>query len=679
MRSTFFGLEIGRKALQSQTTALDVTGHNIANANTEGYTRQRAVMTTPTPFAYPSINKPTGAGQVGTGVKIEEIKRLRDGFIDSQMRKENSVTGYWESCKNALDKLEVIINEPTDSGLRTVLDQFWESWQTLATRPEERSVRSTVVQRGMAVAETFQHMSQQLVDLQDDLNRAVDLKVDEINNIAYQITGLNEQIVTIESSGDHANDLRDKRDLLVDQLAKIVNINYREDQFGAVSIAVGIRTLVTGKNYTRMETYVPVPTTTGFYALRWEDGISVNLTSGELQGLINSRDTIAQSQLDQLNTLATTYITKFNDQHQLGFGLNAAAYVPGEAATAAVLTADGAVTSLDFSIPQDLVLTIDGGAPVTITLNKDYTGKRPELLSAINTALGGAATASFDGSNLKITNNSTGATSTIAVGGLAGTTLGLTSGTNVPGTDAASAVLTANNPPTDLDFSTTPQDIIVTIDGGTPVTITLNADYSGNMAQLVTDINTALDGALGAGAAVASDAGGNVQITSGSQGANSAVSVSGRGGALLFGSGHLFFAGNDASDIEVDASTGNLDNIAAALSVPAGHGDNTNALALNALKHDDTAMGSSTFDDYFRAVAAQLGIDSQAATRMVNNQDLLVSQLNAQQQKVSGVSLDEEMTNMIKFQHAYNAASRVITTMDEMLDTIILRMGLAGR
>lgn len=465
MVSTFFGLEIGRKALQAQTTALDVTGHNIANANTEGYTRQRAIMTTPTPFAYPSVNKPIGAGQLGTGVNVEEVKRLRDSFIDSQIRKENSITGEWEYRKNTLDKLEVIINEPSESGLRTVLDQFWQSLQTLATRPEDGSVRAAVAQRGMAVADTFRHMDKQFVDLQADLNQSVDIKVQEVNNIASQIAGLNKQIVAVESSGDHANDLRDKRDLLVDQLAKIVDITAIEDQFGSVAIGIGSRSLVYGKITNQLTTVIGG---SGFYDVEWVDGSPVNINAGELQGLIYSRDTLTQGMRDDLNTLAAAYITEVNTQHSAGYGL-----------------------------------------------------------------------------------------------------------------------------------------------GGTW--------------------------------------------------------------------GDDFFTGTDAFTIQVNPTiTGDLDRIAAAENNPVAPGDNANALKLAALKHKAT-IGTDTFDDYFRGMAAKLGVDGQAAGRMVDNQGLLVSQLTTQQQQLSGVSLDEEMTNMIKFQHAYNAASRVVTSMDEMLDTIISRMGLVGR
>lgn len=574
MRSTFFGLEIGRKALQAQQRALDVTGHNIANANTEGYTRQRAVMETPTPFTYPSFNRLYGAGQLGTGVMVQEIKRVRDDFLDLQIRKENATTGEWASRKNSLEKLEVIINEPSNSGLRTVLDQFWESLQTLTTRPEDRSVRSAVRQRGMAVAETFNHMDQQLVDLQMDIDASIRIKVGEINNIATQIAALNEQIVKVEVSGDNANDLRDKRDLLVDQLSSLIKVDAKEDPYGALTVTIGGRALVSDQLVNTLTT-VSVPPN-GFAEVQWAaDGAVVAPSSGSVQGLIYSRDTIAANQRSQLNDLATRFITLFSGQHLLGYGLDSntdvSAYIPGAVGVNAQLTAANAPGTFDFTNPQKLIVAVDGGAPQIINLNANYGGLAA-LIAAIDGPLTGATAADDGFGNIRITSATTGTTSSVVIAGPAATTLGF---------------------------------------------------------------------------------------------------------------GRLFFTGTDATEMKVDAIIDDLDHIAAATGPPVmgliSPGDNGNALKLATLKHNTTAMGTSSFDDYYRSMVAELGVDSQAAQRMVDNQQLLLGQINSQKQQVSGVSLDEEMTNMIKFQHAYNAAARVVTSMDEMLDTIINRLGTVGR
>ncbi|PKM44505.1 MAG: flagellar hook-associated protein FlgK [Firmicutes bacterium HGW-Firmicutes-8] len=474
MRSTFFGLEIGRKALQTQQRALDVIGHNIANANTPGFTRQRAVMAATNPFAMPAFNRPIGAGQLGTGVEVQEIKRLRDDFIDLQVRQEVNKTGEWEVKQNALKKLEVLLNEPSDAGLRIVLDQFWSSWQDLSKQPELKAVRSAVLQRGIAVAETFNHLDRQLTDLADDLDTSIKIKIDEVNNIASQISTLNDQIVRVEVQGDNANDLRDKRDLLIDELSKIIQVGVQENQYGAVTVTIGGRALVTEN--TAFQIYGdPNGLNFGYVDIKWlSDNSLVSVQNGVFKGMLDTRDITVPGYRTQLDTMVSALVTNTNLEHS------------------------GAID------------------------------------------LGGFGLDNINGRN--------------------------------------------------------------------------------------------------------------------------------------------FFdpAGTDAGTIAVDANIlGDLDHIAAA-SIINSPGDGSNALDLAKLKHLNL-IGTTTIDDYYRGMIAQLGVQAQESTRMVDNQNLLVGQLENRRQDVSGVSLDEEMTSMIKFQHAYNAAARVVTAMDEMLDVIVNRLGTVGR
>lgn len=576
MRSTFLGLEMGRRALQSQQRALDVTGHNIANANTDGYSRQRVTMEATNPIYYPGFHKPFGAGQVGTGVAVEEIKRIRDSFTDAQIRKESSPAGEWEARSATLQKLEAIVNEPSDTGIRTLLTQFWEGIQTLTTRPEDGSVRAIVRQRGIDLTSTFNHMDRSLSELQSDIDKSIRVKVDEINNIAHQITGLNGEIVQIETSGDNANDLRDKRDLLVDQLSKIIKVEVSEGATGAYTVTVNGYPLVRELITNQMAAVQGPPD--NFSSVEWSDGTPVSIRSGELKGLLYSRDNIVEGHRNELNKLAMRFMALFNGQHQLGYGLDSNTNVPV------------------------------------------YT----------------------------------------------------------PGATGVSASLTAAAAPSGLDFSGNPQTLVVMADGGDPQVIKLDQDYS-DVNGLSTAINSLLTGVT-----TSVDGSGNLVFTSNSTGTNSSVIVTGEAAGIL-GFGRVFFNGTSAGDVRVDQSIDNTDYIAAAAGPLAGvppavaPGDNGNALLLAELKHDARAMGTSTFDDYYRGLVAQVGVDTLAAERMSENQNLLLEQLDQQKQMISGVSLDEEMTSMIKFQHAYNAAARVVTSMDEMLDTIINRLGTVGR
>lgn len=142
MRSTFGGLEIARRSLSSQQTALHVTGHNIANANSPGYTRQSATLRATSPYTVPGMNRPHGAGQVGTGVEVGVIRRLGDQFIQAEMTKEARNTGYWNSRQHILRQVEVALMEPSDSGVQTAFKQYWESLQELHKSPESQAVRS---------------------------------------------------------------------------------------------------------------------------------------------------------------------------------------------------------------------------------------------------------------------------------------------------------------------------------------------------------------------------------------------------------------------------------------------------------------------------------------------------------------------------------------------------------
>jgi len=329
--SNFLSLEIGKRSIMTHQTALSVTGHNVANANTAGYTRQVANLVTTRPYYTPTLTANSGVGQLGTGVEVATLERIRDSFLDGQIRNENKTLGYWEAIYDTLAKIEVILNEPSENGLRTVMDQFWESWQDLSAHPENESVRAVVVQRGAALADAFNHIHKQLTELREDVNAFVQVKVNEINSIAQQLADLNQQILSITIAGKQPNDLLDKRDLLLDELSKIVDITVNYDQYGMVSVQLGGRPLVQGKDHALLDT---VADTKGMFQVIWADTRAVaRIDGGELRGLLDARgatelDTssnykeIIPNMIDQLNQLAKTIILRTNEIHRGGFSLN---------------------------------------------------------------------------------------------------------------------------------------------------------------------------------------------------------------------------------------------------------------------------------------------------------------------------------------------------------------------
>ena len=190
MRSTFHGLEVSKRGLFAQQSALNTTSQNIANANTEGYTRQRANMKATTGLPYPGMDAAIEPGLLGTGVTTTELQRIREDFLDVQFRNESKYLGYYEAQSDALTKIEKIMNEPSDSALQKVMDDLWKSWQELSSKPEEPASRTIVRERAMALAETFRALDTSLQELKTDLDNVVQVKAMDINSIAQQILSL---------------------------------------------------------------------------------------------------------------------------------------------------------------------------------------------------------------------------------------------------------------------------------------------------------------------------------------------------------------------------------------------------------------------------------------------------------------------------------------------------------
>src|SRR5690625_571794 len=240
--STFHGLEMAKQALFAQQSALYTTGHNISNANTEGYSRQRVNFEAMRPFPVPAKNRPDIPGQLGTGVQISSIQRVRDEFLDIQFRSENSRMNHWQTKSHSLSRMERLLNEPSDSGLAKTMDLFWQSLQDLAVHPEKPGARSVVAERAKSVTDTFNHLAKSLENIQTDLRAEIGGAEDKVNSLLRQINRINEQVRKIEPHGYLANDLYDNRDRLIDELSELVSINveFHKSEGGALDIADGI-------------------------------------------------------------------------------------------------------------------------------------------------------------------------------------------------------------------------------------------------------------------------------------------------------------------------------------------------------------------------------------------------------------------------------------------------------
>jgi flagellar hook-associated protein 1 FlgK len=525
MRSTFSGLEVSKRALFAQQTALQTTGHNIANANTKGYSRQVVNLVASQPMEAVGMQRSNTPGQIGTGVEFDYIKRIREGFLDHQFYNENKGLGEWTVRKDTLEKLEAIVNEPSDTGIRQVIENFWNAWQVLSKEPENLTARAALKESALALTDSFNHTSKQLKDLSKDLTENIEVKVTETNSILSQIASLNEEIYRIEGLGNDANDLRDQRDLLTDQLSKIINIDVTESSSG-YTIRMGGLELVTGNTVSTALTSTQLASSV----------TSGDLNSGEIYGMYVARDTYVASHQFQMDSMVEALV-----QGDVEVTLKAGAVIP-----------DGT--------------TLNG---VT------YTGSVAARTLAADT--------------------------TVTVQGINGMhALGYTLD-DPPQSGLPFFTLKAGHTEFNAESLTVSQDVV----------------------NKVSNI---------AASARVYDDGGTIKVVKGN---------------------------NDIALLIAGFRTKKFDFNPAANGTP--------------------ILTNGTFDEFHRALVGQLGVQTQEASRQATNQELLVEQVDSRRQSVSGVSLDEEMANMIKFQHSYNAAARVMTTFDQVLDKIINSMGIVGR
>lgn len=300
MPSTFFGLSIGTSGLYASQASMNTAAHNIANSNTKGYTRQEANLQASTP-----ISTNNSFGMLGTGVDATSITQIRNEYYDVKFRANTAISGNYSTKEHYFLSIENVFSETNSEGLSATFDQFYNALETLAGDVGDITKRTQVANMAQSFTEFVNVAAKNLESLQEDCNNELKLAKDQINSIAQQIANLNKQINTIEMSGQHANDLRDARNLLLDQLSEYANIQTEEfthanGRSTTFIVRLDGQVLVDNYSYNTLKT---VPRTTyfnqndadGMYKLVWaETGQDFNETSetlgGKLQALFQIRD-----------------------------------------------------------------------------------------------------------------------------------------------------------------------------------------------------------------------------------------------------------------------------------------------------------------------------------------------------------------------------------------------------
>ena len=344
MQSTFSGLNTMVNGIYTQRLGLNTVGHNISNSNTEGYSRQTAhAAATPSSEVYTLA----GASQVGNGSTVTSVIRARDIYADRQYWKENSTDGYYNGKANNYAKIESIFNDSDNSGVQNAMEKFYQAWQDCSTTASSDTSRQNVINAGQNFAQSLQIAAKQTKEQIDSLYDDISLSVVKMNRLMGQVVELNKNISGIEATGAHANDLRDQRDLIVDQLTSMTDITVYESANGMYTLVSNGTTLVNGITKVDLEMSAPKNNTT--YSLSDYDimikqtGTVYTPGNGELKAQFEA---VAEDKgyIDQVANMAAFMFTTLNDQHKAGYGIDGSKDKPFGNAN----PKDNATTGLNF-------------------------------------------------------------------------------------------------------------------------------------------------------------------------------------------------------------------------------------------------------------------------------------------------------------------------------------------
>jgi flagellar hook-associated protein 1 FlgK len=384
-------LNIGKTLLMASQAQLGVTSHNIANANTPGYSRQEVILEISTPITLPQ-------GFAGRGVSVAGVKRYYDSFISSQIVGNQQDYGKSYTLSQTLAGVEQLFNEAQNLGLASPLTDYFNAWQGVASNPEGLTERNLLLQKSEALVLSAQRMEQGLTGILKHTEDGIADSTGQINALASQIARLNDQIIQVQDgpTGYAANDLRDQRDGLLKDLGNLVELSAREEDDGSLTVTIGMRNLVSGNTANSLSA---VYNREGNFSLQLEgEDITSRITKGELGGLLAARQEITGTFLYELRKLMATLTYTVNFQHGQGFGL------------------DGSTSNNFFNPIEFTVRNYSAGAALTVSIPAN-TDPSELILDEY--------TVNFNGLNYEIYNSKTGLLKTSGVYDPTGTTVNL--------------------------------------------------------------------------------------------------------------------------------------------------------------------------------------------------------------------------------------------------------------
>lgn len=624
MGSTFSGIELGKRSIMANTDAITTAGHNISNANTEGYSRQRVQIKEFDPLYKPDLERLERPGLIGQGVDVKSIERIRDELLDKRIIAQANQESYWDTRSKYYTMIEQIYNEPDDISVRTNMDKFWESWQELSINPESKAARQAVVTRADTLTESIKQRWESLQGVGDLINGDIYSTVKQVNSYTKQIAAINSEIVRTRAMGDNPNDLLDRRDLLVDKLSKLINVTTDQRDNDEFMVHVDGKILVQG-SISREIGFKLRNDNSGYEKLIWADtGNDAVFSGGTLGALVELRDVDIRNEIQSLNTMTMNFADLVNDVHRNAVGANK-------------------VTGLNFFTQHPFVENTNG--------NFDRNGDG-ELDTSFVFRISGT-------NELELQQQ-------VGIEGVM-TFNGTDGNVQVPyfHTDTVETVIARiNNSTSEVKAYLDKNNHLVL--KSTTAQSTENPDF---VIRHIEDSGYFLAGYSG------------VLAARGEEGAydfNQADAVNALVGGAQFAVAPVF---NPSAYIELNQVIRNdVMSVAAGYMDAAGRaptGDGRAAVEIAAIRNSSVMVGGmKTFDDYFADSVTNVGLKGEQAETNLLSQNAIMDDLRNLRDSISGVNIDEELAEIMKFQHGYNAAAKFITVWDSLVDTIINRLGV---
>lgn len=579
MSGLFGTFNIAKSGMFTQQKALDVTSHNLANTHTEGYSRQRAKITTTRPFATPSIHNSAEPGQLGTGSQIECIERIRDSFIDFQIRVGTSILGENNTKYKLLTEVEGVLNEPTDTGISNLMGEFFKAWHDVSKHTQGSNSRIVAAEKSASLASALNHSYVQFQQIKNNSKELTRGAVTEVNSMLDQIDKLNQEIIKISVAGKMPNDLMDKRDLLLDELSLKFSINVEKTNNQGINLKA--------EGYS-LNMVKAVNNEVDVHRLSYIDSIEVKKdAAGQNTGEIQITYYKLGNKLDSENKVTTTLNVDKDKAAQIAKELEHSGVIwtntkgePVDTLGNSLGTITGSVLKLNDpkSFNNSIFKASKGELSGLMSIHKDVEGYEKDL-NKLAKALAWSVNA-----------------------------------IQTKGIDPAEQIL-----------------FFVNKDGGTEDEI--DASNIAINPEIIKDPMKIIVG----------------------KDKNSGESDNSRA---------LAIAGLKDSFIMIQ-EIGSTINSRAELIPINGFDISPNEFFIK------NNMQGMKIDSYFKDIVSSVGVKGQEAKNKVKTQTHVLSVIVESKISISGVSEDEEMTNLIQFQHSYQANAKVIATIDELLDVVI--------